>query len=1453
MTPSTSLRTSRSIAFARRNPAAIALLVLFVSAATLVAVFHFAQRATADHAGSWHVIERVSVSSFEDQGNNHSETPSVSADGRYVAFASTAANLVLGDTNGARDIFVHDRDNGITERVSVESNGNQATGGHILSEQSREPVISADGRYVAFTSSATNLVPGDSNVNEDVFVHDRNTDTTERVSVDSNGNQGNFGSHHGLAISADGRYVAFRSDANNLVLGDTNSQYDIFVHDRDTDTTERVSIDSFGNQGNGNNLSPRISADGRYVAFASLANNLVPNDTNNRWDVFVRDRDTDATERVSVDGSGSQVNGDSVDAAISADGRYVVFRSYATNLVLGDTNNIYDLFVRDRDANTIGRISVDSNGNQVNGGSEQPAISADGRYVAFTSFATNLVPNDTNNRWDVFVRDRDTDATERVSISSSGNQGNDHSEHTSISADGRYVAFFTAAGNLVPGDTNNRGDIFVAAQGPKAVNLAQYRSDTTTPIDESGTTDESVVVLKANVSSPESDQVKLQVEVRETNVGLTGVYDEMDGAFIESGPVTSGTTATTARFGLINGDYHWQARAVDDLGNESPWEEFGTGDPDFTVRLPINVAVILARTQGSTFSRPATDFIDPNSTNDIDSQLRNYFCENSFGDYVDDECVGGLIDVRLELAAAGQVLELPRDLAYYGVDNPSGRRKFTVNEGVGDGNGKEISLATAKDQTIELLWDAINRANDLDPSLDFNEFDSVLVVHEGRAQQPFPGGNTDTSKPLTFAWPVAYSPTNSPSEVAQNWISLAEDWDVAAWAHEFGHVLGELVTDKYLCDLVPSREVLGCGQVGVWDLMGADGAHIPSRLSSYSKLDLGWLTKHVVFPGSFAVTGLAEMQQNEGVRVISIDDDHYYLVEARSTDGTWDSELPHDQAIVVYHVAERVLDDVIYPDQTIAPVQRDFIQVVDEITSGLNPYRDPINNVLIDLQSFNGGPPFSANLEYSINLGLANELIANIQPNNELIEDLPPEALGLELPVSASFAQGDIPIVGKPYTQKEKRVIVLKEIFGLQENIGWLFYLGLAMLLGGIVGVIRLSRRRTGVLAGWPIVTALIVFGLIAMALVALVFADRVENSPHSAPANNQEMSGGQTNAESLLGIPNVDQGGSILDIDLHAYDDQGNHVGMNYETGEYEINIPDARTSGERVYAEEWISVPEGTEVRYEVSRHDIEQFFAENPDIAASLESLEETYTFGAVTYDASSTRYEATPVENITINPGETRIHEIGGTTEEPTVDEGVVMTELIPTDDTYLKKGNANQNFGGEEILNVRGDGKRRTLIQFDQEAIEEMVGEGELISASLEFAIVDGSTSNWTTEGRLVGAYRLTHAWEEMGATWNCGNDTDTSNGSPNCSGETWEMEENSDPSWLEPATDDVLITNGLSGAISWDIAQDVEAFLNGTNNYGWILRKAVDTQSGDVEFHSRETALVPKLILTIAR
>jgi len=399
---------------------------------------------------------RVSVRTNGGQANGHSYATAISPDGRYVAFGSFATNLVNGDTNAKEDVFVHDRVTGVTERVSVDSSGAQGD------KDSMGGSISGDGRIVGFVSHATNLVAGDTNGSPDTFVHDRSTGITECVSVNTSGAPGNNWSST-ASFSSDGRFVAFSSYSSDLVSNDTNGTSDIFLRDRQNGTTDLISIDSFGNQANGSSAWPVISPNGTVITFASAATNLVAGDTNGCTDVFVHDRFNGITERVNLDSTGNEGNGQSNFPQMSHDGQIIAFQSFATNLDTRDNNGYnQDIYVHDRRSGVTELVSLSTSGSSGNDESRGPAgISADGRFIAFVSFASDLITNDTNNFEDFFVRDMVTGITERVSVDSSGNEGNWASYGGGISANGELVAFWSSSSNLVSNDTNNSVDSFV--------------------------------------------------------------------------------------------------------------------------------------------------------------------------------------------------------------------------------------------------------------------------------------------------------------------------------------------------------------------------------------------------------------------------------------------------------------------------------------------------------------------------------------------------------------------------------------------------------------------------------------------------------------------------------------------------------------------------------------------------------------------------------------------------------------------------------------------------------------------------------------------------------------------------------------------------------------------------------------------------------------------------------
>ncbi len=398
---------------------------------------------------------RVSVSSNGDEGDLDSARPGISLDGSVVGFVSNATNLVPNDTNGVEDIFVHERMTDRTERVSVSTEGVE---GNEFSDRF-PPSLDASGRFVAFESLATNLVPGDTNATADIFLRDRRRRTTVRVSVGTNGNEGN-GFSIAPALSNDARYVAFVSSATNLVPGDTNGFVDAFVRDRRAGTTSRVSLATGGAQSNGDvTLSPALSDDGRFIAFASRATNLTPQGAPG---LFVRDRRAGTIALASASSAGVAGNAGGVAGgiAMSRDGRFLAFDSASTNLVSNDTNGTPDVFVRDLVRGRTERVSVSSSGSQGNGSSGLPSISADGRFVAFGSSSTNLVNGVTTGVTRVYLHDRLTGTTRLVTRTFDGNPPDFGGGQPALSGDAEVIAMQSLASNLVDDDTNGVTDVF---------------------------------------------------------------------------------------------------------------------------------------------------------------------------------------------------------------------------------------------------------------------------------------------------------------------------------------------------------------------------------------------------------------------------------------------------------------------------------------------------------------------------------------------------------------------------------------------------------------------------------------------------------------------------------------------------------------------------------------------------------------------------------------------------------------------------------------------------------------------------------------------------------------------------------------------------------------------------------------------------------------------------------
>jgi Tol biopolymer transport system component len=409
------------------------------------------QRATLDPLGQ-----------DADQGSNQ---PAMTPDGRFVAFVSSATNLVPGDLNGLPDVFLCDTLLGTTELAGLGPLGVQGDGGPGY------PALSQDGRWVAFQSNAGNLVPGDTNGTTDVFVWDRASGATARVSLGPAGAQGD-GPSFAPTITPDGRYVVFASFAANLVALDANGQRDVFLHDRATGLTEIVSVSSAGAQGDGfsagSTLLSFASADGRRVYFGSSATNLVPNDANGVTDVFVRDRLLGTTERLVLGLGGAEPDGAVDVLSITPDARFLGLSSSATNLVPGDANQSADAFVLDLASGVLERVSVASGGAEASGASSGAVLSHDGRFAVFSSVATDLVAGDSNERRDLFRRDRAAGLTERFALGASGAEPGEDCHSPVLDALGGRLAFVSVAA-LDPADANGVADVFVRDCTPGAI------------------------------------------------------------------------------------------------------------------------------------------------------------------------------------------------------------------------------------------------------------------------------------------------------------------------------------------------------------------------------------------------------------------------------------------------------------------------------------------------------------------------------------------------------------------------------------------------------------------------------------------------------------------------------------------------------------------------------------------------------------------------------------------------------------------------------------------------------------------------------------------------------------------------------------------------------------------------------------------------------------------------
>lgn len=455
-------------------------------------------------------LEIASLSTAGDASDGWSESPSISSDGRFVAFKSFAKNLSPADTQSYSDIFVKDMQSSALYLVSSDIDG--IVGNYV----STAPMISSNGQSVVFVSGAWNLVSNDSNGSFDVFVKNIVTNTVTLVpkaqtifvgsdcfpSISSEGQFVSFGTLESLvandqrgqdtyrfdlqsgsyeivtqvnsllssttgngdsyigAINHDGTVIAFDSFASNIIADSVGTQGQVYARRTSNGQVQLVSSSASGVASNQNSRNPSLTLDGQWVAFESMASNLVSDDFNGNYDIFVKNINTGAIERISTTAQGAEANNSSWDASISGDGRFVAFISQSNSFDSNDQNGTQDIYVKDRQTGRVIRASTNAIGTDANSFSQMPKISSDGRIVVYSSDANNLALNDTNQSGDIFAKNLVTGALQLVSADASENAGNNQSLRPSVSSDGRYVVFESDATNLVPNDSNDRSDIF---------------------------------------------------------------------------------------------------------------------------------------------------------------------------------------------------------------------------------------------------------------------------------------------------------------------------------------------------------------------------------------------------------------------------------------------------------------------------------------------------------------------------------------------------------------------------------------------------------------------------------------------------------------------------------------------------------------------------------------------------------------------------------------------------------------------------------------------------------------------------------------------------------------------------------------------------------------------------------------------------------------------------------
>lgn len=428
--------------------------------------------------GGWAAIEGNVWVSLDSDGNQHNSAsgaysypPALNDGGTLVALESLAPLVFDADANGLTDVFVRNIEEAQTFLVSANSAGEIGNG------RSFGPSMSGDGTLVAFESLATNLAEGDANNASDVYLRDMEADSTVRVSASSSGDSD--GASYRPAISADGGWVAFCSRATNLTSDDSNGIADVFLWERATGAISRIAVPALEEGANDGCLRVALSADAGVLAFAAVTGGMAR--------IYVYDRSSGATTAVTPEANGPSGTGG---VAVSGDGRLVAFDSVADNLIAEDTNRSRDVFVYDRTAGSTVRESVRTSGSQLpgNSGASGISISRDGRFLVFGSTAKGVVPGDSNGREDIFRRDLIDRQTLIASVNVFGESANNSSYSPSVNADGSVVAFTSMAANLVSGDANRQPDVYVrGAPFPEKAGSASGPEETGAPVEEEET------------------------------------------------------------------------------------------------------------------------------------------------------------------------------------------------------------------------------------------------------------------------------------------------------------------------------------------------------------------------------------------------------------------------------------------------------------------------------------------------------------------------------------------------------------------------------------------------------------------------------------------------------------------------------------------------------------------------------------------------------------------------------------------------------------------------------------------------------------------------------------------------------------------------------------------------------------------------------------------------------